>query len=365
MLHAFLDGELAGVHEEVLFNKLSSSSELRSEMQDQLAIRKAVQHDAEAFNPPSAATAAVFGALGFSIPPPLPVVAATSTSLSQRLWMSGASAVTAVAIAVLLYMQFPALLQQSAGPAERVVSSPPFTVMIEETPALSDINITAPAARSVIASAIPAAAAAELRDVDVRSLGFQPCKALPASEIALRDPERLPSREVYFYDLISAPEGVSFYARNVALRSDPAPKTVSQSESWFRNVNLGLMYALSDYHSIGIEGGQEAFPQHFSGVEYGVAKHWEQNPLKFWATGVYQFNGEALLSHVYPFAQVQLGGVFQLGGLARTTIGLKFKPFDGIAIMVGAEGSVLMYRFQNAWFRTDKLGMTYGVAYEF
>ena len=39
--------------------------------------------------------------------------------------------------------------------------------------------------------------------------------------------------------------------------------------------------------------------------------------------------------------------------------------FDRIAIVVGAEGSMLMYRFQNNWFETNKLGMTYGISYEF
>jgi hypothetical protein len=92
---------------------------------------------------------------------------------------------------------------------------------------------------------------------------------------------------------------------------------------------------------------------------------YEQNPLAYWATAVYQFNGDALLPHVHPFVQFQVGGAFQLGGLARATAGIKFKPFERIAIVMGAEGSMLLYRFQGSWFQTDKLGLTYGLAYEF
>jgi hypothetical protein len=130
-------------------------------------------------------------------------------------------------------------------------------------------------------------------------------------------------------------------------------------------MNLGVMYAIGDNHAIGIEGGREPFSQHFFGYENGVRVRYEQNPLAYWATAVYQFTGAPLLPHVHPFAQLQAGGVIDLGPLARATLGLKFKPFDRIAVIVGAEGSVLMYRFQNNWFNTNKLGMTYGVSYEF
>ena len=372
MLHAFLDGELDSAHEEVLFSKLASSSDLRAEMQDQLAIRTAIQHDTDAFTPPAAATAAVFGALGFSIPPT--AAAATGFSSAQRWWVTGAALVTAAVAIVLLYLQFPFTTADSLQ-TERVVSIPSTVLTIEETPALADIPIPTtfvqrPSAQVRTASARTASvqpvADAALRDVTLASLGFHPVASLSAGKtVDASEPARIREHQVYFYDLLPAPDGITLHARNVALQSDPAPRTLSQSEPWFRNVNLGLMYALSEHHSIGIEAGQEAFPQNFSGIEDGVHVRYEQNPLAYWATAVYQFNGDALLPHVHPFAQLQIGGALRLGGLGRVSAGLKFKPFDRIAIVVGAEGSMLMYRFQQDWFQTSKLGMTYGIAYEF
>ncbi len=364
MLHAFLDGELDGAHEEVLFRKLSSNPELRTEMQENLAIRKAIQHDTEAFTPPAAATSAVFGALGFSMPPAGSInPAAASGNILKRFWMSGGSALFAVAAAILIYLQFPAPVQEDPV---RLVSIPPTQLLVEETPALSDIPVSAPAPvtrRTVTASdAIPVVPVAA---VEERTLALRPVGTLPGKGDRSPRTRYVQNGQVYFFDLLPTPTGLSLQARNVAMRSDPAPRTVSQSEPWFRNVNLGLMYALSENHSIGIEGGQEAFPQHFDGIEDGGAVRYEQNPLAYWATAVYQFNGDALLPHVHPFAQVQLGGAFRLGALARATAGIKFKPFERIAIVIGAEGSLLMYRFQNNWFQTDKLGLTYGLAYEF
>ena len=83
MLNAFLDGELDSAHEETFFRTLANDSDLRTEMHDQLAIRKAIQHDAEAYTPPAAATSAVFGALGFSIPPTIGTASATGRFLGR------------------------------------------------------------------------------------------------------------------------------------------------------------------------------------------------------------------------------------------------------------------------------------------
>ncbi|MDT8322765.1 MAG: hypothetical protein RRA94_01535 [Bacteroidota bacterium] len=370
MLHAFLDGELDGAHEEVLFRSLSSNPDLRAEMQDNLAIRRAIQHDTEAFTPPTAATAAVFGALGFSIPSAASVAAgAAAGNLLRRLWMSGGSAVLAVAAAILLYLQFPLPAESDA---QRVVSLPASELTVRETPALGDLPVSGPVttvAASVLPREAPAVQPAEsdiplVRDAS-QPLALRPVGTLASGRDGRKDVRYVHGGELRMYEVLPVPTGFTLQVRNVALRANPAPRTVSQSEPWFRNINIGLMYALSDNHSIGIEAGQEAFPQNYNGIEDGGAVRYEQNPLAYWATAVYQFNGDALLPHVHPFAQVQLGGAVQLGALARATAGIKFKPFERIAIVIGAEGSMLLYRFQDKLFQTDKLGLTYGLAYEF
>lgn len=368
MLHAFMDGELGSPQEEALFQKLSSDPALRAEMQDHLAIRKAVQHDIEAYTPPASATAAIFTTLGFTIPSSSVTAGAAATaaaeggSMLRSMWVSAASSALAVATAVLLYMQFPVALDAIGTVVERVVSSPSDVVVVEESAPISDLAVTthrrsAPAAAAPVSST---AAVVEEREVTMRDM-----QLLAAALSEPEAPGRVRGEQVYFYDLLPTPDGLTFHARNVALRSDPAPSVVSQSEPWFRNVNLGLMYALDDHHAIGIEGGRESFSQHFTGLENGMGVRYEQNPLAYWATAVYQFTGEPLLPHVHPFLQLQAGGAFEIGGLGRATLGIKFRPFDRIAVIAGAEGSLMVYRFQSNWFSTNKVGMTYGLSYEF
>jgi hypothetical protein len=368
MLHAFMDGELGSPQEEALFQRLSADSALRSEMQDHLAIRKAIQHDIEAFTPPASATAAIFSTLGFTIPSVTASAAsagaaagtAAGASMLRSVWLSAASSMLALTAAVLLYLQFPVLFDAVGSTIERVVSAPTDIVVIEEAAPIADLPV-APVHRGASTIATPAGVAAPtLRDITPRDMELL---AGMRSDPEVRGKVR--ADQLRLYDLLPAPDGVTLYARNVALRSDPAPTVISQSEPWFRNVNLGVLYALDDHHAIGIEGGRESFSQHFTGMENGVGVRFEQNPLAYWATAVYQFTGDPLLPHVHPFAQLQAGGAFELGALGRVAVGLKFKPFDRIAVVVGAEGNLLLYRFQNNWFSTNKVGMTYGFSYEF
>lgn len=370
MLHAFMDGELGGAQEEALFHKLSGDAALRAEMQDHLAIRKAIQHDIEAFTPPASATATIFTTLGFTIPSSSATAAplGVSSALRGLLFGSGAAAL-ALLTAFLVSLPFLHDAGQDGPTAERVVSQPGTVLLVEEATPIPDLPIPIVAVSRGSAAA-PATAAQETKYTvsDMRERPVTPRDMELLAEVVKGsgEPHRITAGQVHFYDLIPKPDGVTLYARNVALRSDPAPTVVSQSEPWFRNVNLGLLYALDDHHAIGIEGGREAFSQHFSGkTDLGLNVRIEQNPLAYWATAVYQFTGDPLLPHVHPFFQLQAGGAFELGGLGRATLGLSFRPYDRIAVMVGAEGSVLLYRFQRNWFTTNKLGLTYGLTYEF
>ncbi len=83
LLHDWIDGTLASHHEEAVFIALSRQPELRTELQDLVRIRAAVQNDIEAFTPSPADTSAIFGRLGFSVPPDIPSLAsAAATSVA-------------------------------------------------------------------------------------------------------------------------------------------------------------------------------------------------------------------------------------------------------------------------------------------
>jgi hypothetical protein len=93
LLHDFLDGTLGSEHQEALFIALAQETELRSEMQQLLRIKRAVQNDTEAFMPPPEAREAIFARLGFgtAIPaPPVPVQTPVAANTIAEAAMSAA-----------------------------------------------------------------------------------------------------------------------------------------------------------------------------------------------------------------------------------------------------------------------------------
>ena len=93
LLHDFLDGTLGSEHQEALFIALAQEAELRSEMQQLLRIKRAVQNDTEAFMPPPEARDAIFARLGFgtALPtPPVPLQTPVAASTLAEAAMSAA-----------------------------------------------------------------------------------------------------------------------------------------------------------------------------------------------------------------------------------------------------------------------------------
>ena len=65
------------------------------------------------------------------------------------------------------------------------------------------------------------------------------------------------------------------------------------------------------------------------------------------------------------FLQTNAGGALELGGLGRGIVGVQYDLAPGLLIQVGAEGSMLIYEFQDTWFTTSKYGLNYGFALQF
>ncbi|MCZ7557351.1 MAG: hypothetical protein M5R41_13200 [Bacteroidia bacterium] len=368
MLHAYLDGELDGPHEEALFRMLSEDGALRAEMQDHLAIRKAVQHDTQAFTPPAAATAAIFGALGFSIP------AATTAAASGagKIWFASGSAILAVVTSMLLSTLFTSTDQQIYADAG-VPAAPVMTLNIEESAPLGDIVSSAPAdtrqGRSVsdsqpVLEELPKPTAFEEQPEQLVEIECLPPAAF--GERGEPDLRGLRAPFIPYVSFLRMPvDGMMFYLRNTASQSSPAGTFGASSELLMNNLHIGALYPLSRYHALGVEFGREIFPQSFDGTLRGAVVRYEQSPVVYCATAVYQLTAGEVLPLMHPYAQIQAGAAFNLGPLARAGLGVAVKPFEKISLLIGAEGSILAYKFQNKWFDTKKLGLTYGLRYEF
>jgi hypothetical protein len=158
-----------------------------------------------------------------------------------------------------------------------------------------------------------------------------------------------------------------------------------------------MYYALSEQHSIGLEGGNEPFlvsvqvnstgNRGFTGVAAdtntniaGITgspstprfdananrEYRRSSSNRTWFGVAYQFNADIIdvFGGVQPLARITLGGG-ELGAVGRTLIGAKFLPKERFSIMLAGEGAAVASQLQSVWNLTPRLGITLGLSVKF
>jgi hypothetical protein len=415
MLHLFVDGELSSSQEHILFSELAGNDDLQSEMRELLSIRDSVQNDIEAFTPPVEATQGVFSRLGFTspgnqpIPAPLPYSGGIMSNFVRKAWLPVAAALVASLGTFLL-------LQNNDG--KEVIQAKSNNIPITRS---VDNNDLAMSAGSIIASPLSNGASA-LSGVNVhKSQSVTSKSSRTNNTIALNNGsymapanfavQIIPQRnKIANNDIIenansltlidyalpistnrisnglindfpgyeqgnvnylplsslgsSEKSGLSMVMRGIHAESYPGSNLPSKAYPIFSNMSLGLHYQLSENFQLGAEIGQEAFGQ----ILRTPTEITYQNPMVFWGAASIKYEAGSHLFNLAgaePFAQVLLGGT-EMGPLAKGIIGLQFVSADwGFGMNFGIEGTTLLYNFNNELYRTDKLGITYGIIYSF
>lgn len=395
LLHAYLEGELDDSQEGVLFHLLADNTELRAEMREQLALSTLVQQDAKSILLPPQIKSATLRA-----------VAAVrnehiANDIRRRFWaslwlvtrpfvFSTAMATVGMVCALgLLWSVREQAVPQGAGtvvlhskPVEPITGEDVRTVQNntrqKNTPALATSQRVSPRSR---------AAAAQKREPEIlfednrQEIGEK--DGMPLSDniqpVSVQASVPLPHTPLGKTSLVSSiPEQLpmalsslgtgrlQLHLRGVAAQSMLQIDVPAQSYPWFQNTAIGALYALSEHHAVGAEFGQEEFVQRYHGKENGQNVYYEQRPLLLWVGAAYQYTAEPIttLGDIRPFGRLVVGGT-QTGPLARGLVGLQYRPDARVTFSLGFEGSMLAYQFQNAWFSSEKIGVSYGVSLSF
>lgn len=415
LLHSFMEGELDSSLEPSLFAHLNSSSELRTEMRDLLAMQRAVKRDRAAIVPPLASTAAVFGALGMSTS--LLVNSSWASALWSKVWAPVTAAVLGGAVTWFAVSPNTAKnaqqnMQQSTTQAtlnqtgDNVsVAVIHDTVIVTKTQRIvvtkdsgsrvqDDKLISAPALGVASSSdSAPSASAPllsisnQLAAVPVNENGARVVKqqekteieqfqAQPATILVRRvNPEAMVSatevvngtRELPELEALARPFERSFSA---SLRAINASSYVDMSgtpsvEDGFNNVALGVFYGFSDWFGAGVEIGRESFAMSFKGVSDGTVMRYESTQNLLWGSvqaQLYPF--PSLRSRGWqPFFQFN-GGFTNYGFMTKGLFGTSYAPTAHVKMMFGFEATGLFYSVQGTPFTTPKLGITYGIGYQ-
>lgn len=376
LLLAYIAGDLDEIQETLLFSRLMESSDLRTEFRDYLAIDSLVRRDADTITLPAGLKAVTMGA-----------VVAQAHKPTAWLWthfrVSGVALLSAVLGCVLaLVLQQPTALDSSTHTAqnntdpvvqqyragEQQHTAPPTTskhrTEYSETTTAAHTQSThrrngkQPATH---ADTLPATAAENAAvAIEYAHQAASPEPTLSLHSTADRQQHAIATLPTLLPALST---GLHIDVRGTALSAFQTTDIPSQSDPWFNNTSIGLRWQIGERHSIGVELGQEAFPQFYSGTDNGRSVYFEQRPVLLWAGGVYQYTADRIdaLGGIRPFSRITAGGTVT-GPIARAIAGLQYTPDARVSLWLGAEGSLLLYKFQDTWFSSQKAGLSYGIS---
>lgn len=380
-LSAYIDGELEPTLEEPLFAALATHAELRRELSELLALRRAARNDLVALLPPLSSTAAIFQSIGIG------VGASIITTLLRKLWLPLASALAGSALTwlVMTISSPPPSVPTHQHGQNTIATTPAETTIVERvvyrsrtvyrpsspwTAALSGATITSTAKDE----AVPLPPVEEHQTdspllaplADIPQINFSPeplvirrhtidhSIADPAIEYAASLPE-LPAPDIY--------PKFSVVVRGLGTTSLVSVPQQPDRSSLLNTSALGLFYHLSDQHAVGIEIGREPFAMQFYGYREDTRLRYEAYPALLWGTATYQFRTR-LSKSLEPFAQFGIGAT-EFGLLGRATLGLMYRPASSLGVIVGFESALMRYVYQATPYWTPNVGITYGVMFRF
>ncbi len=222
------------------------------------------------------------------------------------------------------------------------------------------------------AQAPPAAAAREeeSRPADALSTMEAGFDGTPAIERSASSEIGIPGRLAgigSLYGLPSLPVGMSVQYRAFSAVTSPSAATASETDPLFNNMAVGVLYRVGNEDEIGLEFGQQSFPQQYNGMEGEKHVRYEQNLMTSWLNALYrhQFRGLAIGRAVVPFLSLQAGATMEGWPMMRGSLGAQITPLQNVKFLFGLEGGSMLYPFQQTWFSSRSVGLTYGVSVGF
>ncbi len=150
----------------------------------------------------------------------------------------------------------------------------------------------------------------------------------------------------------------------------PNPTVEPQKKATFSNNSVTGLYRFAhtglldgDLY-LGADLRQENFFQKFTGFDNnGIKNIYEQQPNFTSYDAVFRYVNRSL-PLVNPFLQASLGGN-KAGYIARGMAGLLITPYSNINFVIGLEYSNLIYKHEANRFESGKIGLNYGVTFNF
>jgi hypothetical protein len=130
-----------------------------------------------------------------------------------------------------------------------------------------------------------------------------------------------------------------------------------------QHLSLAVAYAFDTRHAAGVMFGERAYAMEYYRIANDSLYLFQRQPSLLYGGGFYRFS-LPLSAGITPELMLQAGGTDHgpfLGG--RLT--LRLTPIERLSVLVGADASLLAYRYKEKIFTSHTVGLTYGVRYHF
>lgn len=401
LIHEFLEGGLSKTREDELFAQFSSNEELRGELRNSINIDNALGKKLSSFAPSAKATIDLFSKAGFGAPGFASEEAPQKTSFfkkySQGLKAGFFTGLTAIIIVLLLWPEgnigeLNALRDNNAALEKDKADLIAKVSVLEKE--------TQKKAAPVISSIESSQSETEKTNTIIKYVYIEK----PASEEleaqnnsdetpVLKPFNKVNNERIVHYSLSGAcnqnPEfntiapptvdygqfaanneekkilnNFSIELRNTQYWNSSEADELLTEETEFQNIGAALFWNVNKNLAVGIDVRQEKFFQKFVGRdEFDDLYEYKQYP-NFWSvSGALRYNFFSY-SAFNVYTQLMLGGV-NSGITGRLQLGMEYALTPSTSVMLGAEGSWLHFKYDNAWFDSNKIGVHYGMSFKF
>ena len=116
-------------------------------------------------------------------------------------------------------------------------------------------------------------------------------------------------------------------------------------------------------HAAGVTVGQKSFAMDYYSVDRDSIYLFQQQPALTYGGAFYRFS-LPVWTGVTPELTMMLGGA-DFGPILGGRLAVALSPIDQFSIFVGANGTLLAYRYKDKLFTSHSLGLSYGIRYRF
>lgn len=217
-----------------------------------------------------------------------------------------------------------------------------------------------------------------LNDNDYESLSFLKQNNNPQSSIIANDEPS--NSNNYFSEIPSAPNSVEFIENYARLNEESFTIEIKNSiyfntkksdkpSAKLNNIGLTILYQISDNFSAGVDFRDESFKlqtnEEVETLSSNSSTINSQSNIALTSIGLaVRYNLKEKGDTFYPSGQVILAKNRE-GVVGRVNFGISFKPIPGLTTTAGIEYSNLTYSSSSISYNSPKLGLNYGLAYNF